>query len=480
MRDLQTVVDDLTTAIDLNRGVLPAGELTAAQSEVAEALDRFERVGGHTVVAIVGGTGSGKSSLFNALTHSDFAEVGVIRPTTRRPAAYSWGSPARKVLDYLGLAPHEARVVDTQLRYHAESHLDGLVLLDLPDQDSVEERHATLVDELLPVVDLLIWMVDPQKYADHILHERYLGPLVARSDAMVVVLNRADELSADARAKVSADVRRILDEGGLDKVPVIVSSIPTGEGLDEIRARIAAEVADNATAQRTALAKIGSVAERLRGRLGDGDPQLDDTLIDETVEGLVRASGTDAVADSVERSMSRLTGDEVAPATPPSRPAVIAIGSGWSSQARRGLSSPWARQIDAALPEVDELLDGVSTAVSSVDVPQGRVKRADTLLALALGAFALGFLLLVIGSLAGWPGFVTIVLPLLALAGAGYLTMTSTRVRREQADEAAKAYSAEVREKVAGVVQELLVDPARTVLERRAEVRRALDSVIGN
>ncbi|OMG21489.1 GTPase, partial [Actinomyces naeslundii] len=44
----------------------------------------------HTVIALFGGTGSGKSSLFNALTQLNFADVGARRPTTSRAAACSW------------------------------------------------------------------------------------------------------------------------------------------------------------------------------------------------------------------------------------------------------------------------------------------------------------------------------------------------------------------------------------------------------
>ena len=45
---------------------LPAGP--QALRELEEAESRHRRTGSHTVVALVGGTGSGKSTLFNALT----------------------------------------------------------------------------------------------------------------------------------------------------------------------------------------------------------------------------------------------------------------------------------------------------------------------------------------------------------------------------------------------------------------------------
>ena len=66
------------------------------------------------------------------------------------------------------------------------------MLLDLPDFDSVEAAHRVEVDRLVAVVDLLVWVVDPQKYADGSLHEHYLRPLAPHREPMLVVLNQAD------------------------------------------------------------------------------------------------------------------------------------------------------------------------------------------------------------------------------------------------------------------------------------------------
>src|SRR5690625_628137 len=64
----------------------------------------------YTVVALVGGTGSGKSSLFNVLTGINFAEVGVKRPTTSEPLACVWGESADRLLDHLGIEIGRAHV----------------------------------------------------------------------------------------------------------------------------------------------------------------------------------------------------------------------------------------------------------------------------------------------------------------------------------------------------------------------------------
>ena len=63
------------------------------------------------------------------------------------------------------------------LREEELGQLAGLVLLDLPDHDSTVLEHQHEVDRLVDLVDLLVWVVDPQKYADEALHENYLRRL---------------------------------------------------------------------------------------------------------------------------------------------------------------------------------------------------------------------------------------------------------------------------------------------------------------
>src|SRR2546423_2039445 len=64
----------------------------------------------HVVTAIAGATGSGKSSLFNALIRFDLAPVGAIRPTTTAGLACIWdpdrAEGAAALLDRIGVATH--------------------------------------------------------------------------------------------------------------------------------------------------------------------------------------------------------------------------------------------------------------------------------------------------------------------------------------------------------------------------------------
>ncbi|OEV14290.1 hypothetical protein AN219_28215, partial [Streptomyces nanshensis] len=79
------------------------------------------------------------------------------------------GSPDG-LLDRLGIPQHARH------RTH-DGTLSGLVLVDLPDHDSAAPGHREQVDRMLELVDAVVWVVDPEKYADALLHEDYLRRL---------------------------------------------------------------------------------------------------------------------------------------------------------------------------------------------------------------------------------------------------------------------------------------------------------------
>src|SRR5215210_6340594 len=171
--DLVDHLKALTEAVELCEGRVPDEVLAEARRVVGHADRRLALSGSATVVALAGATGSGKSSTFNALSGTDLATVGVRRPTTAHAMAVTWGEDAAEdLLDWLEIPRRHVLEPDT-----ASAGLDGLVLLDLPDHDSTEVQHRLEVDRLVQLVDMLIWVVDPQKYADAALHDRYLIPL---------------------------------------------------------------------------------------------------------------------------------------------------------------------------------------------------------------------------------------------------------------------------------------------------------------
>ena len=112
------------------------------------------------------------------------------------------------------------------------------MLLDLPDHDSVKLEHRLEVDRLVELVDVLVWVLDPQKYADAAVHDRYLAPLADHAGVLVVVLNQVDRLDEQAARACLIDLRGLLDREGLQKTPLLAVAGRTGHGLPELRAEL--------------------------------------------------------------------------------------------------------------------------------------------------------------------------------------------------------------------------------------------------
>ena len=217
--------------------------LDDAEGVLKRAGERLRLSSGHTVVALRGGTGSGKSTLFNALAGATFSPPGVTRPMTRHVHACVWGMQgAAPLLDWLGVQRRH-RYARASVLDSGESDLDGLILLDLPDHDSVLTASMAAVDRLSKLADMVIWVLDPQKYADAAVHNRYLIPLAGHAAVFTVVLNQIDNLLPQQTRDCEEDLRRLLDHEGLMDAPVYPVSARTGEGLGELRALLTETVA---------------------------------------------------------------------------------------------------------------------------------------------------------------------------------------------------------------------------------------------
>src|SRR4051794_26659636 len=211
--DIGERIDGLATAVDAAGGRLSDEVVGEARAVVERAQGRLKLSADHTVVGIAGATGSGKSSTFNALTGLELSAVGVRRPTTSWATACVWGAEgAEDLLDWLGIPPRHRVVRDSMLdSTRADDQLRGVVLLDLPDHDSTEVSHHLEVDRLVQLADLMIWVLDPQKYADAAVHDRYLAPLATHKDVMLVVLNHVDTVAPERLDSMLADIHRLLE-----------------------------------------------------------------------------------------------------------------------------------------------------------------------------------------------------------------------------------------------------------------------------
>ncbi|MGY1728277.1 GTPase [Geodermatophilus sp. SYSU D01062] len=295
----------LREAVEVAEGRLgTGGEVSAvgtARSLLAKAGAR-EALGDATVVALAGATGSGKSTLFNALSGAEVSTPGVRRPTTGVAHASVWGDHgADRLLDWLEV-PRRHRVADP------DPALDGLVLLDLPDHDSVRLENRLEVDRLVQLVDVLVWVLDPQKYADDAVHTRYLAPLAGHSGVLLVVLNQVDRLDEAAAVACLADLRRLLDEEGLTGVPVLPTAASSGLGLPQLRAELGRRVGARKAATDRLTADARGAASALAAHCAPDagrDRGPDRAAREELAGALADAAGVPAVVAAVERSAHR-------------------------------------------------------------------------------------------------------------------------------------------------------------------------------
>ncbi|MCJ7826880.1 MAG: 50S ribosome-binding GTPase, partial [Demequinaceae bacterium] len=319
------------------------------------------------IVALAGGTGSGKSSLFNALTGMDFAIVGVSRPTTAHVSAATWGGKSNALLDWLEVAPERRLLCETALDADEEAAFRGLILLDLPDHDSVDASHKQIVDRVVPMADLVAWVVDPQKYADNALHSQYLASVASVGAPSAVILNQIDRLTRGDADAVMFDVRRLLAEKGIDNAPVLLTSVTTGAGIDSLRSVLASVVKKRSVAAEAVRSDLVATGRDLAKALAKGaEPVI--PSIDTLVEDLARAAGVDAFAEAVDAAATgrgsatkrgRLTAAAVEP-----------IRARWLAAATDGLPRPWRKVLDGSIPRSRALAETISDALDAVEWPE--------------------------------------------------------------------------------------------------------------
>ncbi len=532
--DLPGMLSALDEAVDALDGRVADPALVArARAVSTRAGERLRLSGEHTVVALAGSTGSGKSSLFNALVGEDVSPVGVRRPTTSKAHAHVWGADgAAPLVQWLGVPRKQTTWRHgSGLRIEAGEDLDGLVLLDLPDHDSTAAEHQVEVDRLVEMVDLIIWVVDPQKYADRVLHERYLRRLAGHQSVTVVVLNKVDTVNPFAASECADDLRRLLDDDGLRRTPVRTCSARTGAGLDGLRQVLAETVGARRARNDRLVADVEEVLDSLSGAVSADEPSgVADAERDRLVEALAGSAGVPVIGAAVEESWRlrasgllgwpptrwvrrlrpdplrrlHLTGADrkqvrgamvrssVPMATPVQQAQVETALRAAGDAVSRGLPAPWQRAVHGAAqvqaPEVRDRLDqavvGTDLGVDSVPVWWRIGAGLQLLLALTAVAGGLWLLGLALAAYLRLPDVPTptvygIAVPTvllvggvalgLALAASGRLLVRGGAVVRRRRAEA------RLRGSIAAVADQLMLAPLDAELARHARARLALD-----
>ncbi len=188
----------------LTPGAPKLRELTA-QLPVQLAAFSYKRSRHFLWVVFIGGTGTGKSTLFNALIGKPLSETGVERPKTCGPLIYAHQAAAvdrdfpfavkgiqQVTSDRAPAAGYAGTPGQVVVIPHEAQELSHLVIVDTPDLDSVELQNRQMVEDLLLLADVVIFVASQEKYADEVPF-RFLSRLHLGQKPYYLLLNKAHE-----------------------------------------------------------------------------------------------------------------------------------------------------------------------------------------------------------------------------------------------------------------------------------------------
>ncbi len=542
----------LEAATRVAEGRLPGSAVRNAQGALARAAARREFSPDLTVVAFAGSTGAGKSSLFNAIVGTELARTGALRPTTSEPMAAVWGdAPAvAPLLEWLGVAishrvdepgavvpgPTEAATgggqsapgIPARVPLVEAADLDGLVLIDLPDHDSTESSHRAHVDRLVERVDVMVWVLDPQKYADALVHDQYLKRYARHADVTVVLLNHADRLTPTDLESCMANLRELLVADGLAGARLIATSARTGQGLAELGGVLGEAAASRRASLQRLAADVASAADVLAEAAqdqGSSLPVVPRDRLDALAGTLTDAAGVEVVTKAVRESVARkgrartgwpitrwvgswrrdpvrklrLTASDPAAlagvAGTAGDPVAMARAAeavrGYVARASLGAPDPWVRSTRAvAMSALDDLVPALDDAVRRADVARPRLPKwwgavaALQWLFLVVAATGALWLLGLAGlrlaalNLPETPAVGGLPIPTLMFVGGGLvgliLGVLAGILVRTSADRAARSARAAVAAEVAQVARTRIVEPIDAELATLGDLRIGL------
>ena len=339
-------VASLKDAISYGEGRVPETVLLDAAETLERLSQRRELSTKHTVIGFFGATGSGKSTLFNAIAGQNIALSAPTRPTTSTVQAAIWEAEgSEELLDWLGIdkrvypqtqalaaegeasdgngagkhnkaggaaAPNAVTEPAPGLfnrirravggRGEMRTRTGGLILLDMPDFDSVTTTNRDLAARMMRYVDVLVWVVDPQKYADAVIHRDFMVPLAASGAQALCVLNQADKLAPAEVPAVLASLTRLLQAEGTEahllSAPIAVSA-RTGDGVDVLRDLLAQVAAAKSLSLQRTDAQLHATASQLRTYAGGEGTVLAGAYALEAEQKLVKACYTSSQAEQV-------------------------------------------------------------------------------------------------------------------------------------------------------------------------------------
>ena len=204
---------------------------------------------------LLGGTGVGKSSLINALAQTEISSVshstrahtsGFILYLHERWREKIEALDQQEKKSQLPFWPAQSWAF-TATAYHRIEGLSNLWIIDAPDIDSIISLHQERVKQLLPFIDLPIWVSSPQKYRD--LSCKKILLMIDRQRAMIAIMNQVDLVSEAEQTELLEDAQVFMGKLGYQSVKWFATSARQKVSLESISARLFDAVQDEGVNQ---------------------------------------------------------------------------------------------------------------------------------------------------------------------------------------------------------------------------------------
>jgi GTPase SAR1 family protein len=272
-------------------------------------LPRLRQSGAPILVALVGSTGAGKSTLMNSLVGKQVSATGIRRPTTNSPVLACHPNDVRWFAENVFL-PTLPRVRQQGLAMPGRDGLlvlaasegmpEGVAVLDTPDIDSVVKAHRDFANQFLDASDLWLFVTTARRYADAAVWEM-LKDARNRGAALAIALSRVPPAAAP---ELAAHFDAMLDANGLREVRrfMIPETVVTDAQLPtEVTAPIKDYLTDTARREDRRVAVLTQTMSGVLDTFRDRVPALADHA---STQLAIRQELRDSVAAAYAESLT--------------------------------------------------------------------------------------------------------------------------------------------------------------------------------
>lgn len=201
------------------------------------------------IISLQGGTGTGKSTIFNALIGQEISLTGLERPKTQGPLVYCHKEYISIFDEGILLSDYKRKIVASETEskrrqgnpetieiiIHNNNSLKGVFIFDTPDVDSVSRSNRKMAQDIYIVSDAVFFVTSQEKYGDRIPFQMFHQALEEGKN-MFIVMNKIESIETfeELKERINKKAHSPLKASQFFSLPWINTSFPA-EKLKEVK-----------------------------------------------------------------------------------------------------------------------------------------------------------------------------------------------------------------------------------------------------